>query len=235
MAGGKLIKGILKTVFPERCCLCGKITRLGDGLCRDCAEKKLFVEEPVCKTCGRGMEYCVCAEGRFYSGVSAPFYYVGPVKSGIGGYKFRNMRTRADAFALHMSRSVTELFPEVRFDCVTSVPLSKSKKKSVEYDHADVLGKKLSALLDVPYVENGITKLYETKDQHLLSSVMKSGNLAGVFDIPDPEWFRGKTVLLCDDVCTSGNTLNECAKMLYLADAAEIYCAVVAVTKQKKK
>lgn len=235
MAGGKLFGEIMKTVFPDRCCLCGRVTRLEDGVCRNCRKAEISVEEPVCKTCGRGFEYCTCREGRFFSGIGAPFYYTGPVRNGIGAYKFRHKRARAEMFTLHMARSVTGLFPEVDFDCVVSVPLSESKRKSAEYDHAAVLACELAERLNVPYIENGIIKIFETQDQHFLSGVMKKGNVFGVFDIPDPERFKGKTVLLCDDVCTSGNTLNECAKMLYLADAAEIYCAVVAVTKGKKK
>ena len=63
---------------------------------------------------------------------------------------------------------------------------------------------------------------------------LNRGNLTGVFDIPKPEEVKGKNVLLCDDISTSGETFNECAKMLWLADAAEICCISLAVTKRDK-
>ena len=63
----------------------------------------------------------------------------------------------------------------------------------------------------------------------------EKGNLTGVFDVTNPELVRDKTILLCDDISTSGETLNECSKMLWLNDAKAVYCVALALTKPKKK
>ena len=64
---------------------------------------------------------------------------------------------------------------------------------------------------------------------------MRKGNLTGVFDVADPGLVEGKRILLCDDISTSGETLNECAKMLWLCGAEEISCVCFALTKSVKK
>ena len=65
--------------------------------------------------------------------------------------------------------------------------------------------------------------------------MLRKGNLTGVFDINEPALVEGKNVLLCDDVSTSGETLNECAKMLWLYGAKNIYCITLALTENKKE
>ena len=77
-------------------------------------------------------------------------------------------------------------------------------------------------------------KIYETDKQHGLKHYLRKGNLTGVFDVKNPDDVAGKTILLCDDISTTGETLNECAKMLWLYGAKEIYCISVALTKAKK-
>jgi len=78
-----------------------------------------------------------------------------------------------------------------------------------------------------------LVKLYETRAQRTLKAGERSGNLAGVFDVTDPRRVRGKTVLLCDDIITTGTTLNECARMLLLNGAEEVLCLTAAATKMK--
>ena len=78
-------------------------------------------------------------------------------------------------------------------------------------------------------------KLYETRPQHGISYLFRKGNLTGVFDVGNPDAVRGKKILLCDDISTSGETFNECAKMLWLNGAEKVCCICLALTKSKKK
>ena len=81
-----------------------------------------------------------------------------------------------------------------------------------------------------------LQKDYETPDQHRLRAVDRSGNLLGVFSVPERETadLQNARVLLIDDIKTSGATLNECAKTLLIAGAAEVFCLTAAVTRLRR-
>ena len=97
-----------------------------------------------------------------------------------------------------------------------------------------MLAERIGRLNGIDYKPGLISKLYETQKQHSLGFYLRKGNLTGVFDISDPAAVADKTVLVVDDISTSGETLNECAKMLWLNGAKEVYCVAVALTKNNK-
>jgi predicted amidophosphoribosyltransferase len=63
--------------------------------------------------------------------------------------------------------------------------------------------------------------------------MMRSGNILGVFDLKEDADVSFKRVLLCDDIKTTGSTLNECAKTLLIGGAAEVFCVTAAVTEKE--
>ena len=73
-----------------------------------------------------------------------------------------------------------------------------------------------------------LRKIIRTRPQKELSALERSGNLLGVFDVEPTADLEGKTVLLVDDVITTGATLDECAKMLKIYGAGEVYAATAA-------
>ena len=130
-----------------------------------------------------------------------------------------------------IAESVKENYPGVNFDCVISVPMIKDDIKVRGYDQCAILSQGVAKHLGLVYDGTILEKIYKTKSQHSLKVIMRTGNLTGVFAVTDASKVEGKTLLLCDDVSTSGETLNECSKMLYLAGAKKIYCAVLALAK----
>ena len=60
----------------------------------------------------------------------------------------------------------------------------------------------------------------------------RNGNVFGVFEPVDRFGVAGKTILIVDDIITTGSTLEECAKMLKLYDADSVYCAAVAQVRE---
>ena len=103
------------------------------------------------------------------------------------------------------------------------------------YNQCTLLAKEAAKLTGSEYIPAVIKKIYETDTQHRLSAIRRRGNLAGVFDVGEPGLVNGKTILLVDDISTSGETFNECAKMLWLYGADSVYCAALALTKSKSK
>ena len=81
-----------------------------------------------------------------------------------------------------------------------------------------------------------ILKIYPTRIQHkCVHWTERKGNLLGAFDVNQKYSVEGKRILLIDDVKTSGATLSECGKMLFLYDAESVYCLTAAVVNSKIK
>ena len=95
--------------------------------------------------------------------------------------------------------------------------------------HAVLLAGETALALGVPARRKALRKLRETPKQHESTPQQRAVNLRGAF-AADPALCAGRTVLLCDDVCTSGHTLNECALALRRAGAARVYGCVFTAT-----
>jgi len=230
-----MMNKILAFFFPDRCAYCGRVVSSQTLMCSKCAEKLPRIVGEVCFKCGRGRKECSCRGAVYHNGLAAPFYYEGIVRKGIHAFKFRNSPRNSEAYCKEMVRTVKERYSDVKFDFLAEVPMSEKSVKKRGYNQVSLLAKGLSEGLGIEHKSNLLVKLCETEKQHNLKWIFRKGNLTGVFDVSAPEEVCGKTVLLCDDISTSGETLDECSKMLWLYGAKEVRCVTVALTKGYKK
>lgn len=231
----KLFKGLAKSLCPQRCAYCGKVVSVQSLMCEDCSHSLPRIKGEVCKSCGREKNLCSCKGERYFVSQAAPFWFEGVVRKGLHTFKFRKGQQNAQAYCLEMAQTVKERFSDIEFDCIIPVPMTAKSVKKRGYNQVEILCEGVSKNLGLEYHKENLVKIYETEKQHGISYLLRKGNLTGVFDVADPEAVSGKTVLLCDDISTSGETLNECAKMLWLCGAKEIYCISLALTKPHKK
>lgn len=231
----KLFELPLLAVFPKRCAYCGKPVASDRPSCKSCEAQLPRIKGDICPLCGREEEYCSCRGATYYNGMAAPFYYEGCVRRGMHIFKFRRNPKSAQTFGEEAAKAVIKRFADKKFDMIISVPLTDKRLKERGYDQCALIAKEISDRTEIPFIPDVIKKIYETDKQHGLSYYLRKGNLTGVFDIESRETVANKTVLLCDDISTSGETMDECAKMLWLCGAKEVYCIAVAITKMKKK
>lgn len=224
------------SILPRRCAYCGKTVAAGTLMCTECKGKVSRIEAETCKYCGREKKICSCKKSaNYYSSIAAPFYFEGVVRKGMHAFKFRKSPKNAEAYADEMAKTIQKRFGNVMFDYITEVPMTKKRMRKRGYNQCALLSKEISDKTGIEYKEGILEKLYETGNQHGLNYYLRKGNLTGVFDAVNPEYVRDKTILLCDDISTSGETLNECSKMLWLYGAKEVYCIAAALTKPTKK
>lgn len=217
-------------LFTKRCRYCGRVIDIRKDACDYCENSIREITGEVCFKCGKEKKKCDC-QGTllFYEKLCAPYYYSGAIKTLIWRFKFRNKTDIADFLGEQMAKCVVTRFEGYEFDSVTYVPATKKNTKSRGYNQAELLAKRLSHILDVP-CEEFLVKKYETQSQHSLPQMKRTGNILGVFDVSGKSDIEFKRVLLCDDVKTTGATLNECAKTLLIGGAAEVFCVTAAVT-----
>lgn len=226
---------LLTAVFPRHCPYCGKVIVPSQYICEDCLDHLPIIEEPICYLCGHSKKDCVCKKHKaHYDAIVAPFYYEGEILTAVHRLKYENKDFLAEVFAKDMAEAVRHFLPLAEIDVLTYIPFTKKQKRERLYNPSEVLCRALSKELSIP-AEPLLTKLYETKTQHMLSEEARSGNVLGAYDAPFLEKTAGKTILLVDDIKTTGSTLSECAKMLWLSDAKKVYACTFAITRHKEK
>lgn len=217
-------------LFPERCAACGRVILCGEGFCPGCREALPRMEPPVCPLCGREKTGCRCGKRTMaYERCVMPFVYRGAAADGILRLKHEGRAYAAEAFAGEMERVVRRELADAALTCVMPVPLSRESEKRRGYNQAALLARPLARGLGLPYRED-LIKLTDTRPQKELGALERSGNLLGAFDVREGAAVEGEAVLLVDDVTTTGATLHECAKMLKLYGAREVFAVTAAGT-----
>lgn len=232
------MKKVIDRIFPPRCCSCDDIPEKDSPTCLKCKELILHPANELsrCGICFMSNEKCICSKRQYYDKLCASFIYEGSVTKTIFKLKFRSRPDIAKGFAKQMLLSLRERDMLSDIDIITFIPMSSFAKFKRGYNQSQLLAKYLSQYSGIPY-DGLLMKLHKTKAQHTLNNISRSGNLLGLFEpIKDKtELIRGKTVLVVDDVSTTGATFNEIAKTLLIFGAACVYAASCTTTQKKSQ
>ncbi len=230
-----IIDSFLDALFPNKCVSCGEIIPKDESLCDLCFEYLPCTNaDNRCKVCGCVKRDCQCKYHVFhFTATTAPLYNTGSAKDVMYAFKFRKKLEFADFFAERMILSVKTDFYGVNFNAVTYVPLPLMRELKRGYNQSRELALRIAKALELPLVENALgcnTKRYA---QHKTKLGDRFKNVKGAY-YPNLS-LKGRTVLLVDDIKTTGATLDECAKALLKAGANEVYCVTGLITKRKNK
>jgi ComF family protein len=221
---------ILDLFFPKKCIVCGQY---GSHLCIDCAKNIEYVTTSVCPLCGKIAKsggYCPSCRSRgnfVLSGIiSAAIYDTGPTKEIIHHLKYSGMTDLSDILGELIAMRLSSMsLPD---NCIiVPVPLHKGRESERGFNQSGLIGKYVANKLSIPGCD-ALIRISHTLPQADLNRVQRLSNLSGCFRVADPEFVAGKSVLLIDDVATTGTTLNECAKVLLTSGAKEVWGVVVA-------
>lgn len=228
-----VIEQIINLIYPARCPVCNEIEQRQLCLCDSC-KKELQKITDRCTGCGRPKSSCACHKNSFSLCLASPFLYEGKLQGAIHRFKFSGETYLAKYFAKEVAQSVKEEFSDTVFDVVTCVPQTKRKHRERGYNQSALLAKEVAKQLSLPF-DKLLIKTRNTADQHKLSGKARIQNLKNAFSTAKTDSIKGKSILLCDDIKTTGATLNECRKALLKSGAAAVYCATIAVTAEKIK
>ena len=235
---------ILDLLFPKKCVNCQKE---GTWLCRHCLNKIVMVKAPSCPNCNRLTsmgQFCPrCRIKTSLTGViTAAHYEEGPLKEAIHNFKYNGVRDLVTDLADILAMRLEDGFPNGRLVLVP-VPLHPKRQGERGFNQAQELAKKVAEYFDIEIV-NCLKRIRETDPQVKKTGLERKENVVGAFrlsqdqdqiqnEVPGPEDgaspdIRGKTVLLVDDVFTTGTTLSECGRMLRQAGARQVWGLVLA-------
>lgn len=233
---------MLSWMYPARCPVCLKIVMpKGTMLHPECEEKLDFIREPVCKKCGRPFsseeeEYCAdCLTGdRGWDEGRSVFPYHGVMGNALRLVKKEGTEEFVRFFGKQMKKSQSAFISRLEPECIVPVPLHKSKQRRRGFNQAELLADALGAETGIP-VRRLLKKHSKTKDQKSLSKTQRRQNVKDAFCI-NPEQLGERiphSVLLVDDVSTTGSTLTACARVLKARGVARVgYLSVCAAELQ---
>lgn len=231
-----MVKGMLRLLYPPKCVFCDKVVENERfSVCDDCLSLVPY-NHRACSVCGTPMDtvygdlLCPACrkKRRKFKRVYVPFIYKDAVRDGILGLKFRGRKGRSTTFAAFIFLKLKEE-KAPRPDLITYMPMHFIRLGKRGYNQAQLIAKALGEMMGVPTIKT-LRKIKHTKPQSKLQGQARRHNLEGAIKPFEPENFIGKTVLLIDDVTTTGTSLETCAKELRYAGAKEVYAATVAAT-----
>lgn len=212
----KLLDRILDLLYPPRCAFCRRLLPDGvRGVCAFCEKKLPYVPADAQIRSLKNIEKCI-----------APLYYEGSVRESLHRYKFSSMTAYADIYSEFMGKCIDE--NGISCDIITWIPLSRRRLRKRGYDQAELLARLIAKRHGFDCVRL-LKKLRDNPPQSGTGSPEKRrANVKGIYSCIKPQLVQGKTILLIDDIVTTGATLSEAAGVLKKAGAAGVYCAAVA-------
>lgn len=217
----KLTEWIVNLLFPPKCPFCGRV--LDEvGVCTSCDRLLPWTKgEESLRTGADGLR---CA---------APLWYEDSVRKCLLRLKFHGASGAAEPLGELLARCAAEHFSG-EFDAVTWVPVSRKRLKRRGYDQAELLSRAACRCWDI----KPLRLLEKTVDNPAQSGITdaaaRRANVLGVYEAAVPEQIQGRRILLVDDICTTGETLTECIRVLKEAGAADVVCAAVAFAHKGK-
>jgi len=228
-----LLDEFLSTLFPHSCPLCRKVIPVkGEGFCTACLEGFPVIQEPVCYRCGYPLAGRTGSEGALCPGCISwnvplpPSYkvrsialYAGNVRQAILRVKYGRQAPVARSLSVFLRDHFTRFFPQSGFDRVVPVPLHPKRLRAREFNQSVLLARPLAARLGIPLDLDAVERVRHTLPQSASTEKVRRKNLRGAFQVRKVPRIEGQSILVLDDVYTTGATLEALTLCLLSAGA----------------
>ncbi|WP_324825246.1 ComF family protein [Sinanaerobacter sp. ZZT-01] len=226
------VKMALEAVFPSNiyCICCNDFidSKQLYALCSSCMHKLHWIVESTCPKCGKSVEEeglcldCSASHRWFEKGISC-VQYGRLEKEVIHRFKYRD----AAYIGCKLAQLMAERFEieNLSVDAIVAVPMYLKKERRRGYNQAAVLAKELSREMGIEYINGLLIRTRDTVPMSELSADERIKNVKNAFTVNQNYYniVEYKKILLVDDVFTTGNTVNECSRVLKECGADSIY------------
>lgn len=210
--------------FPKYCIICGKY---GRQLCENCIQKKLqYLAIPYCPVCNGRLRrkqniHKICKKRSALDGAISLLIFEKHIKKILWDYKYHHVYR----LAVFLSRLLNERLATIpfSFDYIVPIPSHQRKINKRGYDHIALIAGNFEAK-----VEPLLIKPLHSNPQATLSRQARLINTIDTFILNKKISCRHKSILLFDDVITTGSTLQSAARVLKEAGAKRVYALTLA-------
>lgn len=221
---------MINLLFPRRCPVCGEIVQpFGQLICPGCVKELSPVQPPACKKCGKEvesstMEYCYdCARHkRAFRQNFALLNYNGAASRSMSAIKYKGRREYLDFYSQAVCRRLGKTIRRISPDAIVPVPIHRSRRRIRGFNQAELLAQEIGGQLGIPVCSKGLKRVKKTLPQKELNPQERLRNLQQAF-VPGVLSREVRTVLLVDDIYTTGSTMEACACALKSMGVENVY------------
>lgn len=236
----RALRAVLDFVLPPRCLACGESVQVSGAVCPECFDTLEFIAHPYCDGCGvplpEGLPHgSICPECSAhpppYAKARAALIYKGVLHRLISRFKYHDQLQATPLLTRWMQMAGSELIREA--DMIVPVPLHWRRMLQRRYNQAAELARVIAKSTAAEYRPDLLKRKRYTRPQASLSRIGRARNVKGAFALrraADKAIIKNKTILLVDDVMTTGATISVCAKALKRAGAKKVLVLTVART-----
>jgi competence protein ComFC len=194
-------------LWPDRCILCGGAVAYGEDCCDLCRKRAPFLQEEI-RLRGRR--------------TAAVWRHDSPASGAVNRFKFRGDMDTGRKIARRMAWAWRRQCPDFAPDCMTFVPMPEERFRQRGYNQAELLARWAGKELGLPVIP--VLEREGVLTQHQLPVSFRRKGAAASFSLPGEreKLVRGRRVLLVDDIITTGDTVDACARLLERAGALEV-------------
>lgn len=221
-----ILQHAMALFIPEWCILCGKPLLFRE---HHCCSKCITALEPVTSQCSRcggildGESCLICSDRMwFISRNISVLDYGKNLKELLYQFKARQKKRLHHHFGDIISKRLMEESFIGSLDLIVPVPVSRKRKRQRGYNQALLMAVETSKQTGLE-IKEVLNTLSRKENQKNMSYSRRFLNVPGRFSVKKREDVAGKSILLVDDVLTTGATINECARILQGAGAGEIF------------
>lgn len=227
-----MLNTFLNILFPQSCPLCSRPStdHKTAPICPDCWHKISPYRGHICQRCGKPLISdvsitcgdCITEEPLFKHARSYGLYK-GGLRKAINLLKYHGLK--------RLARPLSDLLHQLHLpsvDAVVPVPLYKKRLRLREFNQSALLARHAAKRLNAPLITDCLIKSRDTLPQVGLSAKDRRENIRKAFEVRNSELIKEKSVILIDDVITTGATVRECSKALKKAGSADIYVITLA-------
>ncbi len=204
----KFLESLLDWVYKKKCYFC-RSSKEAVRMCSKCYDDMDFLPVQVNRTVEGKKVYC--------AGV-----YSKNLQKLIRGLKYHNQKDLAFYLAKFMAEYLEKITDKNDFE-VIPVPIYPKREKKRKYNHMNLAGEEFCRLTNNTLNKDLIKRIKDTKPQYKLKRAQRMENLNKAFKV-EKENYNGKTLLLIDDICTTGSTFEEMIKELNKNGITDIVC-----------
>ena len=225
---------ILTLLFPARCTICDRVLSYGkEGICEDCEERLEYLTQPLCGKCGKKIgteeEFCYDCSRKthwFTRGVAVfPYSYV---RSSLYRFKYAGRAEFARFYARQMDLYLGQQRIRWRPQALVPVPLHKKKRRLRGYNQAELVAKELSKLWGIPVMDNLVVRVKNTRPMKEIDGTKRQNNLKKAFKLGKND-VKLNTIIIIDDIYTTGSTVDAVAKVCREAGIETIYVLCISI------
>jgi len=218
--------------LPPQCPCCEKFLEEDrQGFCSNCLSEIRWIVPPFCSVCGipfmsKEIESHPCgacaSHRKYFTMARALGTFEGSLQEAIHRWKYEGKTHLTAFFAEWMAEGLNRYWERDSLDLLIPVPLHRQRLRERGFNQALLLAKELSRRTGLPYQKSILQKKEPTIPQVKLSGIEREKGLRRTFHVVEKEKLLGKSVLLVDDVYTTGATVNECSKVLLKGGAGRV-------------